>query len=343
MELVTEPRLREIIEQIRPVVDASRAPTIRQPPADRVERDAWFADVAQLRERQQAGMVPSGAERPTVGGVDISEVRIPIAGSCGWSECGPCASGTINAIVYRPVGADNAPAFLHFHGGGFWIGGGLDILRLSAPVHGRRARELGIVVVDVDYRMAPEHKFPLPVDDCYRALTWVAASAAELGIDAKRLAVGGGSAGGGLAASVALMSRDQGGPALSALALNIPVTDSSCNTESMHLFAEGYTMSRQNALEMWDMYLASPGDAHDPWASPLHAESVRGLPPALVVLGDYDVLRDEGYAFARRLIDGGVTVTVRRLPQTHGAALPENGPETERLIDALLRANLLRT
>ncbi|MFJ2951613.1 alpha/beta hydrolase [Streptomyces sp. NPDC087226] len=342
MELVTEPRLREIIEQITPGLADSQAPTVRHPPTDPVARDAWFAEVVRERARQQAQMADSKGAEPALEGVDVTEVRIPVTGNCGWTGCAECTAGSINAIVYRPVGVSTSPAYLHFHGGGFWLGGGLDVLRAGAAVHAARARDLGIVVIDVDYRMAPDHKFPLPVEDCYTALTWVASNAGQLGVDPARLAVGGGSAGGALTAGVTLMSRDRGGPALSAQVLNIPATDSGCNTASMRLFAEGYVMTRQNALEMWDMYLASPADAYDPYASPMHASNLGGLPPALVVLGDYDVLRDEGAAYARRLVDDGVTVTMRRLPQAHGAALPENGPETERLIDEVLRANLLR-
>ncbi|MFE0358921.1 alpha/beta hydrolase [Streptomyces nigra] len=342
MELVIEPRLREIIEQVTPYLADSQAPTVRHAPADPRARDAWFAEVTQERARQQARMAGGRSPEPAVEGVDVTEVRIPVTGTCGWTGCAECSAGSINAIVYRPVDVDTAPAYLHFHGGGFWLGGGLDVLRAGAGVHASRARDLGIVVIDVDYRMAPDHKFPIPVEDCYAALTWAASNAGQLGVDPARLAVGGGSAGGALTAGVTLMSRDRGGPALSAQVLNIPATDSGCHTASMRLFAEGYVMTRQNALEMWDMYLASPADAYDPYASPMHTSNLSGLPPALVVLGDYDVLRDEGDAYARRLVDDGVTVTMRRLPQAHGAALPENGPETERLIDAHLRANLLR-
>lgn len=343
MDLVSDPRLREIIELIRPHVEANPAPAVRQPPIDPVARDEWFAAVGKLRDEQQARTVEmAGGRPPAPEGVEVTEVRIPVAGSCGWSACASCTSGEIDAIVYRPLGvADDVPAYLHAHGGGFWVGGGLEMLRLSGPVHAARARALGVVVVDVDYRMAPEHKFPLPVEDCYAALTWTAAHAGELGVDPAALAIGGGSAGGNLAAAVALMSRDRGGPKIAALVLNIPVTDSGSSSASMRLFAEGYTMTRQHALEMWDMYLGSPADTHDPYASPAHATTLRGLPPTLVVLGDYDVLRDEGAAFAQRLVEDGVTVTLRRLPQTHGAALPENGPETERLVDAHLRTNLL--
>jgi len=345
MELVTEPRLREIIEQITPYLDSSRAPSVRQPPADPVARDAWFAAVSNERATQQtrmAQMGEAGNSASAIQGLDVTEVRIPVVGTCGWSGCPECAAGSINAIVYRPLNANDAPAYLHFHGGGFWVGGGLDVLRCSAAVHARRARELGVVVIDVDYRMAPEHKFPIPVEDCYAAVTWAATNAQQIGVDPTKVAVGGGSAGGNLAAAVALMTRDRGGSTLAAQVLNIPVTDSSCNSASMNLFAEGYVMTRQNAHECWEMYLASPADAYEPYASPMHASSLAGLPPALVVLGEFDVLRDEGSAYARRLIEDGVTVTTRRLPQCHGAALPEHGAETERLTDEFLRANLLR-
>lgn len=341
MELVTDPRLRELIEQIQQRVEANPAPAVRQPPTDPAEREAWFADVTRERQRQQDQTVElSGGAAPAPDGVEVIEVCIPVTDTCGWAGCEPCTMGAIQAIVYRPAGIDDPPVQLNFHGGGWWIGGGSAMMRLSAPGLGARALELGIVVVDVDYRMAPTHKFPIPTEDCYAALTWVAANAGQLGVDASRIAVGGSSAGGALAASVALMSRDREGPALSALVLHIPVLDSSCNTVSMRQLAEGYTMTRQHAFEAWDMYLGTAADAHHPYASPMHAATLRGLPPALFVLGEYDVLRDEGQAFASRLVEDGVTVTLRRLPQTHGALLPENWQETERLIQQHLRANL---
>ncbi|WP_236791805.1 alpha/beta hydrolase [Amycolatopsis sp. GM8] len=344
MKLVAEAQLRDIIEQITPLLEGNEAPTVRRPPTDPLERDAWFAEVSQRRATQQARTVEriraATAGAPAVDGVDVTEVRIPVAGTCGWAGCPDCTAGSINAIVYRPAGAVDVPVYLHFHGGGFWIGGG-DVLRAAGAPHATRARELGVVVIDVDYRMAPEHKFPLPVEDCYAAVSWAVSNAGELGVDPSKIAIGGGSAGAALVAAVALMSRDRGGPAIAGQVLNIPAVDSGCSTESMRLFAEGYVMTRRNALEMWEMYLASQADAYEPYASPVHASDLSGLPPALVLLGDYDPLRDEGIAYARRLIDEGVTVTMRRFPQAHGAALPEVGPETERLTDEFLRANLL--
>ncbi|MFC4946732.1 alpha/beta hydrolase [Pseudonocardia sp. GCM10023141] len=344
MELVKESQLRDIIEQVTPLVESNPAPAVRQPPTDPRERDAWFAEVAKLRTTQQARTAEmiraATAGAPAVDGVDATEVRIPVAGTCGWAGCAECTAGSISATVYRPVGASDMPVYLHFHGGGFWIGGG-EVLQVTGAVHATRARELGVVVVDVDYRMAPEHKFPIPVEDCYTAVAWAVSHAADLGVDPSRIAVGGGSAGATLVAAVALMSRDRGGPILAGQVLNIPAIDSGCSTESMRLFGEGYVMTRRHAFEMWEMYLTTPADAHDPYASPVHASTLRGLPPTLVVLGDYDVLRDEGNAYARRLVDEGVTVTMRRFPQAHGAALPEVGPATERLIDAFLRTYLL--
>src|SRR5690349_9697852 len=117
MELVTEPRLREIIEQITPLLANSPAPAVRQPPADPVARDAWFTEVTQERAKQQAQMSGGSSTLPAVEGVEVSEIRIPVAGTCGWSGCADCAAGSINAIVYRPVDVDTAPAYLHFHGG----------------------------------------------------------------------------------------------------------------------------------------------------------------------------------------------------------------------------------
>lgn len=341
MDLVTDPRLREMIELVTPLASKTQPPAEKTAPSDPTAREAWFASLAETRSQQFSQMVEmgmAGPDAPTFDGVEISEVQIPVTGSCSWSNCGPCAAESITAIVYRPVGSSSTPAFLHFHGGGWWVGGGVNLLRASGAVHAQRALSLGITVIDVDYRMSPEHKFPTPVGDCYAALSWVVSNAVALGIDAGRIAIGGGSAGGNLAAAVALMCRDRGGPEVRGQVLNIPVTDSGCNTPSMRLFADGYVMTRQNALDMWEMYLSTPVDAYDPYASPMHATDVGALPPALVILGDFDLLRDEGAAYAGRLVDAGVTVTIRRLAQTHGAALPENGPETERLTDEFLRS-----
>jgi acetyl esterase len=345
VNLIEDERLREIVATVSPFLEGDRYPHPKRAPRDPTERDAWFDHVAERRANQHRGLgLAVDGEAPGLPGVDVREARVPVEGSCGWSRCEQCAAGAIAAFVYRPVDAQGAlPAYVTFHGGGWWALGGPAVLRAHGQVHAQHAADLGVVVVDVDYRMTPEHKFPLPVEDCYTGLTWAVQHAEELGIDVASLAVGGGSAGGNLAAAVALMARDRNGPDLRAQLLQVPVTDSSCNSRSMRTFASGYVMSRQHAQDMWEMYLDAPADAYNPYASPLHALDVSGLPPALVVVGEYDVLRDEGLAYAERLVRAEVATTVRQFRQCHGAALPENGPIIEQLSREFLRSHLTRS
>ena len=173
MELITDPRLREIVSYIAPMMEADPYPDVKIAPDDPTEREAWFNDIARRREQQHAvvrQMIGSSSAAPELpSGVEAIDVRIPVRGSCGSSGCEACSRGAISAYVYRPIGATGAPAYLTLHGGGWWLMGG-DILRNSGPSHATMALDLGIVVVDVDYRLTPEHKFPLPVEDCYSAL-----------------------------------------------------------------------------------------------------------------------------------------------------------------------------
>ena len=173
-------------------------------------------------------------------------------------------------------------------------------------------RDVGCVVVSVDYHLAPEHKFPIPLDDCYAATTWVIDHAAELAVDPERVAVGGGSAGGNLAAAVALMARDRGGPKLLFQVLDVPVIDSRMKTPSMEENAQGYMLTKAWVQQAWDHYLRAPDDARNPYASPAFAEDQSGLPPALVMTAEYDPLRDEGEEYGRRLQAAGVPATVSR-------------------------------
>jgi acetyl esterase/lipase len=213
-------------------------------------------------------------------------------------------SGPIPLRVYRPAGiaaGASLPGLVYYHGGG-WVIGDLD----THDVFCRQlTAEAGIAVVSVDYRLAPEHKFPAAVDDAWAAARWVAADADQLGIDARRLAVGGDSAGGNLAAVVCLMARDQKGPAIAAQVLNYPVTDLAADTDSYRDFADGYLLTRDGMRWFIGHYLASPEQASDWRASPLRARSLQGLPPALIVTAGFDPLRDEGEAYARRLRDAG--------------------------------------
>ena len=167
-------------------------------------------------------------------------------------------------------------------------------------------------MVAMEYRLAPEHQFPAAPEDCYAATQWVAAHATAIGGDPTRLALGGDSAGGNLTAVVAQMVRDLGGPALCYQLLVYPVTDHNYDTASYRANAEGYLLTRDAMVWFWNHYLRSPADGSNPMASPLRADNLRGLPPAMVITAEFDPLRDEGEAYAARLQEAGVPVTLKR-------------------------------
>jgi len=219
----------------------------------------------------------------------------------------PGPAGEIPVRVYRPSAAGDLPVLVWFHGGG-WVIGGLDshdqLCRLLCD-------DAGCVVVSVDYRLAPEHKFPAAVDDCVAAYGWVAANAAEVGGDAARVAVGGDSAGGNLAAVVSLTERDAGAP-LRAQVLVYPVTDHEFESDSMRENATGYFLETDHMRWFFDHYLRSPSDADDWRVSPLRAPDVSGVAPAIVVTAECDPLRDQGEAYGRRLQEAGVDVEILR-------------------------------
>ncbi|MEQ8785880.1 MAG: alpha/beta hydrolase [Pirellulaceae bacterium] len=211
-------------------------------------------------------------------------------------------------VYYPQSDAGAAPAIVYFHGGGFVIG--------SVETHDAYCRALAeasqCVVASVDYRLAPEHKHPAAVEDAYAATCWIAENAPRLRIDARRLAVAGDSAGGNLAAVVALMARDRGGPALVHQVLIYPVTDAVCDRASYHEFAEGYMLTRAAMRWFWNHYVQDESFNSHPHVSPLHAESLAGLPSALIITAEYDPLRDEGEAYADRLMASGVDTTLSR-------------------------------
>ncbi|HET7018266.1 MAG TPA: alpha/beta hydrolase [Streptosporangiaceae bacterium] len=226
----------------------------------------------------------------------------------------PGPAGELPLRVYRPSDARPLPALLYFFGGG-WVLGTIDT---ADGVSRSLANASGALVVVVGYRLAPEHPFPAAAADCYATLRWVAENAAEIGADPARLAVGGDSAGGNLAAGVALRARDDG-LALAGQLLVYPNTDQLADDESMRSCEDRYLFNRHSVAWYRQHYLANPDDAASPLASPLRAETLAGLPPALVITAEYDPLRDQGEAYARRLADEGVKVELSRYPgMAHG-------------------------
>lgn len=220
----------------------------------------------------------------------------------------PGPAGELPVRIYTPEGSGPFPILVFFHGGG-WVICDLD-------THDAQCRSLangaGCVVVSVDYRLAPEHKFPAAPQDCYAATLWVAEHAADLNGDASRIAIGGDSAGGNLTAVVAQMVRDQGGPNLVFQLMIYPATDFSAQLPSKIENAEGYFLTLEDMQWFEGHYLNSEADRFNPMASPMQARDLSKLPPALILTAEYDPLRDEGELYGQRLREAGVPVTVRR-------------------------------
>ena len=241
-------------------------------------------------------MTSAVAERDESGLAEVVELKVD------------GADGPLPARLYRPEGVSGGPVIVFFHGGG-WVIGSLDSHDNTA---GRMAAESGCTVVSVEYRLAPETKFPAPLEDCYAATAWVAAHAAELDVDPSRLAIAGDSAGGNLAASLALLARERGGPAITFQLLIYPVTDLTLAYPSWEENGEpGWILSTRDMRWMIDHYTSGVDDV-DWRAAPITADDLSGLPPALVVTAELDPLRDEGEAYADRLRDAGVPVDVVR-------------------------------
>jgi acetyl esterase len=243
----------------------------------------------------------------------VGEVRAPEA---------PGANGaTIPLRLYRPAGAAaeaSLPALVFFHGGG-WVVGDLET---HDPMCRHLANAAQCAVIAVDYRLAPEHKFPAAVEDCFAATEWVAANGGALGVDGARLAVGGDSAGGNLAAVISLMARDRGSPRLCLQLLLYPALDFGMSHPSHQRFAEGHLLTLATMRWFGEAYIRGPQDVADWRASPLRAPDLSGLPPAYVLTAGYDPLCDEGAAYVRRLRESGVPVEHRHLPgQIHGFLL----------------------
>jgi len=237
---------------------------------------------------------------------------VPVAAVADRAIPGP--AGDLRVRVYTPHGEPPVPIVVWLHGGG-WVVGTVDTYDTICRA---LAAAVPAVVVAVDYRLAPEHRFPAAVEDSYAATLWASRNAAALGGSQRRLAVAGDSAGGNLAAVVALGARDRGGPAIGFQLLVYPITDAAMDTASYREKADGYYLTAAGMRWYWDHYLGG-ADGLRPDASPLRAAFVGGLPPALVVTAEHDPLRDEGEAYAARLRDAGVAAAVSRYPgMVHG-------------------------
>jgi acetyl esterase len=243
------------------------------------------------------GMIEFGGPEESV--AEVQNRTIPI----------PSPGGPIAVRVYRPVKKETLPALIFFHGGGFVI--------CNLDTHDRLCRSLanasGCAVISVDYRLAPEHKYPAAVEDAYAATKYVAEHAAEFGVDPSRIAVGGDSAGGNLAAVVSLLARDRRGPKLKFQLLIYPLVDFNDQSPSMQQFGQGDHFLTKEGMDWFKKsYLASADAAREPLASPINATDFRGLPRAMVMTAECDPLRDQGEAYARKLEAAGVPVELKR-------------------------------
>jgi len=220
----------------------------------------------------------------------------------------PGPGGQLLVRIYRPFGVGPFPVTVYFHGGG-WVIANLDTYDASCRALCNAA---GTIVVSVAYRQAPEHKFPAAADDAYAATQWVMANAAMMGGDPKRVAVAGESAGGNLAAVTTLMARDRGGKMPIYQVLVYPITNYDFSTPSYQEQASAVPLNKPLMMWFWQQYLRTPADGANPYASPLRAKSLRGLPAATVITDQFDPLRSEGEAYAARLRQAGVAVTATR-------------------------------
>ena len=244
--------------------------------------------------------------------------------------------GKLDLRVYDPHGDDPKPTLLWFHGGG-WVLGDLD---MEDGTCRRIAARAGCKVVSVDYRLAPESKFPAAPEDCYAAASWVAANGWSIGLDGGVLAVGGDSAGGTLAAAVCLMARDRTGPPIRHQLMVCPVMDRDFSTPSYLECGDSFRPTTQLMRWFWRHYLEDPEDVSDPRAAPLRAGDFSDLPPATIITAEYDVLRSEGEEYAARLRDPGGQVTLTRYEGTIHflVLLADRIDKGRRALDELARA-----
>lgn len=265
---------------------------------------------ALLRELEEQGLPPfeemsvPQARDVIVAFRDLQGDPEPITDIRDFTVPGP--AGELPVRLYKPEGTP--PLIVYFHGGG-WVIGNVEVA--DKPCRSL-AKVSGCAVASVEYRLGPESKFPAAPEDCFAATQWLAENGGSLGVDTSRLTVAGDSAGGDLAAVVALMARERGGPGISYQLLIYPATDAGGEYPSRQENYEGYLLTTPAMRWFWNHYLSKESDGENPHASPLRASDLSGLPPAFVITCEFDPLRDEGEAYAKKLKEAGVEVKISR-------------------------------
>ncbi len=286
-------------------IDPELAPSIEMVPAD---GSFNFDDIDAARKFSDEMFANMAAQMPHVEGVDTKDVLIP----------GPENAPDITARIYTPKNVKGLrPGMLWIHGGGYILG------NLDADEHNvaRMSLNTGCVILSTNYRLAPENPFPAPVEDCYTSLKWMVENAESLGVDKTKIAVGGGSAGGGLAAGLVIMTRDRGEIELSFQLLVYPMIDDRNITPSSHYITDLRTWDRDKNVFAWKAYLGKASESGNvsPYAAAARADDLSGLPPAYIAVGELDLFLDEDIEYAQRLLQAGVATELHVYPgATHG-------------------------
>jgi len=263
---------------------------------------------AKLYLEMMSGIPPLHTLNPQTVRDLISQIPVEESISAGTGKTEeyeiPVNEGQITLRTYTPEGQGPFPLFVYYHGGG-WVIGDLEMADSSCRM---LADHLTAVVISVNYRLSPEYKFPIPLEDCYTALKWVESNAGLLEGDNKKIIIGGDSAGGNLAAAVAILARDRKGPSIMAQVLLYPSLEFNFNTESYQKYSKGFILTQELMTWFAGHYAESQADMQNKLAAPLLTEDLRDLPPAIIFTAEYDVLRDDGFAYAKKLVEAGIQV-----------------------------------
>ena len=300
-------------------------PAAAPAPGESAER--WAAGVARLRARHDAYAL----ERTRLSGANAAPEQ-PVA--TAYADV-PVNGTVLGARVYTPAGPGPHPAILLLHGGGWWMGGGATGFELNDPMCRDLALGAGAVVVNLDYRLAPDFKFPTQHEDAYGALVWIVDHAGELGVDPARVAILGISSAGGVAAAACRVARERGGPTIAAQILQSPSLDMTASLRAVPPSDD----ERRLMTALRALYASEVTDWAVPYLSPALADDLAGLPPAVIVTGEFDALRWDGETYARRLAAAGVAVTHLHYPMTHVLA---TGPVREQMRAERLAAIVAR-